>query len=228
MLKHSGIFVTGTDTDIGKTAIVCGLLVALKKQNIQSIALKPIASDCEMTPEGLRNNEALALQKYSHLPLDYDWINPIRFAEPISPHIAASDLSVDIVLQASQKGFSVPRDFIIVEGVGGWEVPISETETMADIAKAINFPIVLVVGMRLGCVNHSLLTVANILQNSNILAGWIANVIDPEMLYLDQNIRSLEKRIPAPLIGTVPFQKNIDPEVTATYLDLSFLCASKF
>lgn len=223
MLKHSGVFVTGTDTNIGKTAMVCGLLVALKKQNIRSIALKPIASDCEMTAEGLRNNDGLALQKYSHTSLDYDWINPIRFAEPISPHIAASDLTVQNVLKASHRGFSVPRDFIIVEGVGGWKVPISDTETMADIAKAINLPIVLVVGMRLGCVNHSLLTVDNILQDSTILAGWIANVIDPEMLYMEQNIRSLQKRIPAPLIGVVPFQKIIDPEVTANYLDLSFL-----
>lgn len=220
-----GFFITGTDTNIGKTHVSLGILEYFNAKGAKTIGIKPIASGCERTDQGLRNTDALLLQQHASEKRDYQEISPFNFAEPIAPHIAAaninSPLSVNPIILACQPSMSQAADVIVVEGVGGWLVPLNDQETCADLAKAFGWPVILVVGMRLGCINHALLTAKQILDSSQTLAGWVANVIDPEIMYLEENIRSLKQRIPAPLLGIVPFQSTPDPKITAACLSFT-------
>jgi len=228
---QQGFFITGTDTGVGKTEVSLGLLLLLKKHGFSTVALKPIATGCIETPEGLRNNDAQLLQKNITKQLSYSDINPISFFEPIAPHIAAKlvnqPLSVKEIIAACNNTLSVSADFIIIEGTGGWLVPLNAEETMADVAIQFNYPLIIVVGIRLGCLNHALLTVSHIKTTSIPIAGWVANVITPEMPSLFENIQALTERIPAPLLGIIPYQKKVEPYSISHYLESELLSLLK-
>lgn len=203
-----GVFVTGTDTGVGKTWISAGLLAALRSRGVRACGMKPVASGCVMTPQGLRNEDALQLQaECNDLALPYDRINRYAFAPAVSPHLAAAQVGQRIDTTRIREDFlwlAERWDFVLVEGAGGWLAPIGDHETMADLARALALPVVLVVGMRLGCLSHALLSSHAIVSSGLPLAGWIANTVDPRMELIEENIETLRRRIAAPLLGIVP------------------------
>ncbi|WP_323813996.1 dethiobiotin synthase [Cellvibrio sp. NN19] len=219
-------FIAGTDTDVGKTLVAAGLLVAAKNHGLSTSALKPIAAGCEKTDAGLRNSDALILQSVITQSMAYEQINPIALEAAIAPHIAAQQekrvLSADRIVGFC-RGSLNQADFTLVEGAGGWRVPLNPQETMADVAKLLRLPVILVVGMRLGCISHALLTVEAIRNDGLQLAGWVANCIDADMPVLQENIQSLAARIPAPCLGVVPRMENAAPEAVASALDADAL-----
>lgn len=201
-------FVTGTDTGVGKTLMSAGLLLAAKERGLSTAALKPVAAGCEVAAEGLRNDDALLLQSVITQPLTYEQINPIALEPAIAPHIAAQQarrvLSVDR-LAGFCRGVLNQADFTLVEGAGGWRVPLNSAETLADLARTLQLPVILIVGIRLGCINHAMLTVEAIARDGLPLAGWVANIIDPDMPCQQENIVSLQQRLAAPCLGVVPY-----------------------
>jgi dethiobiotin synthetase len=215
-------FITGTDTNVGKTLIAAGLLMAAKNKSLTTAALKPVAAGCENTNEGLRNSDALLLQSVITQPLLYDQINPYALEAAIAPHIAAQQekrsLSVDR-LSGFCRGVLGSADFTLLEGAGGWRVPINPRETLADLAKNLQLPVILVVGIRLGCINHALLTFEAIVRDGVPVAGWVANCVDADMPVLQENIDSLRARLPVPCLGVVPFLVDRSPSLVATYFD---------
>ncbi|PCJ29875.1 MAG: dethiobiotin synthase [Gammaproteobacteria bacterium] len=203
----TSVFVSGTDTDVGKTRISVALVELFQQQGLQVAVMKPIASGCEMTGSGLRNDDALKLIEQSNLALDYHVVNPYSFALAIAPHIAAKQVNEDIDLAVIKQCFSQLQqrsDSVVVEGAGGWLVPINDTETMADLAKSLALPVILVVGIKLGCINHALLTVAAIKQSGLVLQGWVANQCEHND-QAEEIISTLDKMIFAPCLGSVPF-----------------------
>ena len=224
-------FITGTDTDAGKTTISAGLLCAAKQQQLSTLAMKPVASGCEITEQGLRNSDALALIAQSTVKLPYAQINPYTFAPAIAPHIAADEagveLCVDHLYQAAQVVLQHRADFTLIEGAGGWRVPISNTEFLSDFAIALNMPVILVVGVKLGCINHALLTVEAIRSDGLELAGWVANVIDPDCARLAENIEYLKQHIAAPCLAEVPHLTIANSESVADYLMNAYRCLAQ-
>lgn len=222
MAKHA-FFVTGTDTGVGKTCIAAGLLQAANSRGLTTAALKPVAAGCERTPEGLRNEDALLLQSVVNPPLDYEQINPVALEPAIAPHIAALEarrpLSTDR-LAGYCRGVLGQADFTVVEGAGGWRVPLNPAETLADLARQLNLPVILVVGVRLGCLNHALLTAEAIARDGLPLAGWVANVLDPDMPRLRENVDALGQRLRAPFLGWVPSLSSPTPAAVAEHLNL--------
>jgi dethiobiotin synthetase len=207
MSDPAGYFVTGTDTGIGKTVVTLGLMRLLQERGLRVAGMKPVASGCERTPQGLRNEDALQLQRQASMPLDYAEVNPYAFEPPIAPHIAAREAGVRIgldVIRAGMRRLAVVSDAVCVEGVGGWLVPLNERETVADLAGRLGLDVILVVGMRLGCLNHALLTARSIEAAGLPLAGWVANCLPPEPDYLQENITALKSGLSAPLLGVVP------------------------
>ncbi|MCL5260644.1 MAG: dethiobiotin synthase [Gammaproteobacteria bacterium] len=206
-----GFFITGTDTSVGKTFVAKTLLIALAKSGYKTIGLKPVASGGYNTKWGLRNHDACILKKYSTEKLSYEKINPYVFQEPIAPHIAAINsgikLTIKKILFTSRPTLSTPADYIIIEGAGGWLTPLNKSETMADLAQAFNYPIVLVVGIRLGCINHALLTLKCIKDYGVKLHGWIANILDVNMPYVMENIHTIKNRAKIPLLAVIPYQR---------------------
>jgi dethiobiotin synthetase len=202
-------FVTGTDTDVGKTLISEGLIHAANMQGLSTAALKPVAAGCENTPDGLRNNDALILQKAINTTLSYEQINPVALAAPMAPHVAAAQEGRS--LRASQlagfcRGVLMQRtDFVVIEGAGGWRVPLNARETLADVAKILSLPVIMVVGMRLGCLNHAYLTAEAIRRDGLVLAGWVSNHIDPKMPAYAESLAGLEQGLGAPCLGHIPF-----------------------
>lgn len=201
-------FIAGTDTDVGKTFVTQGLLMAAKQAGISCLGYKPVSAGCQSTPEGLRNDDALILQQYSSLPVSYEQVNPVAFADPVAPHLAAKRQSLSIDLNTIQAGFSqlenMNPQLILVEGAGGWRLPINNEQFLSDFVVQQNMPVILVVGVKLGCLNHTLLTLEAIARDGLKLAGWIANQVDPDMLYLEENINDLKQRIAAPCLGVIP------------------------
>jgi len=226
MAKHS-FFLTGTDTDVGKTVVAAGLLAAANAKGLSSMGLKPIAAGCDETEEGLRNDDALKIQSAASIQLPYEQINPIAFAPPIAPHIAAMQekrmLSADRISGLCKGALMQPADFAIVEGAGGWRVPLSHRETFAHIAKHLNLPVIMVVGMKLGCINHALLTAEAIARDGLKLAGWVANRVDPDMACYDENAATIEMMLRAPLLGEVPHLIEPSAVNVAEYFDLDKL-----
>ena len=221
-MAKKAFFVTGTDTNVGKTLIAAGLLVAAKNKGLTTVALKPVAAGCEKMHNGLRNSDALILQSVITQKLDYDQINPYALEAAIAPHIAAQQekrsLSVDR-LSGFCRGILSSANVTLVEGAGGWRVPINAHETMADLAKNLQLPVILVVGVRLGCINHALLTIEAVMRDGLPVAGWVANCIDAQMPVLQDNIDSLRVRIAAPCLGVVPFLNECAPDSVAHYFD---------
>ncbi len=221
-MATTGIFVTGTDTDVGKTLVSLTLMEALKGRGLRVSAMKPVSAGCERTPAGLRNEDALALAAACSQPADYDLINPFAFAPPIAPHIAATQAGVTVSLDVIQDRFrqlGEGMDCVVVEGAGGWLVPLNGRDTMADLAVCLELPVVLVVGMRLGCLNHALLTADAIAATGLPCAGWVANELMPPMAELDANVATLQRSLDAPLLGRLPWMDRPDPSALAALLD---------
>ncbi|ROO27816.1 dithiobiotin synthetase [Salinisphaera orenii MK-B5] len=199
------LFVTGTDTEVGKTRISTALLRGLRGAGQSAVGYKPVASGCVAGAEGLRNEDALALQAAGTPGWGYDAINPYAFGPAIAPHIAAADAGTTVdraVLDAGHDALAAASDWVVVEGAGGWYVPLSDTLDFADWVAARGWPVLLVVGMRLGCVNHALLSAHAIAARTG-LVGWIANTLPPEQPRLAANLACLEARMPAPLVARV-------------------------
>lgn len=203
---NSGVFVTGTDTGVGKTRASALLVRAHQRLGRTAIGMKPIASGCRETRDGLCNEDAEALIAASDPAPPYALCNPFAFARPIAPHLAAREAGIEITLRPvvdAYRRLVVTADRIVVEGVGGWMVPLSDRFMQADLVHELRLPVVLVVGVRLGCINHALSTVRALLVDDCALVGWIANRIDGAMDVADENIETLRERIPAPLLGVL-------------------------
>lgn len=220
-------FIAGTDTDIGKTTIACGLLHAARLAGLSTAAAKPVASGCSRTPQGLRNADALALLAECSLPLDYAEVNPFAFAPAIAPHLAAREAGVRLDLEALlgpvRRVLARGADFTLVEGAGGWRVPLAGQATLSDLPVALALPVILVVGVRLGCINHGLLSAEAIARDGLVLAGWVANLIDPHTARLEDNLATLAERLPAPCLGVVPRLAKVEPRAVADCLNLALL-----
>ncbi|GAA6153777.1 dethiobiotin synthase [Pseudoteredinibacter isoporae] len=207
-MANKTFFITGTDTDAGKTFVSAALLHKANAEGLRSLALKPVASGSEMHEGGLRNSDALILQESMSESLDYDQLNPFTFEPAIAPHIAAEQAGLR--LTASRlAGFCrgalfTPHDFSLIEGAGGWRVPLNEREDFSDLAKEMNLPVILVVGLRLGCINHALLSLEAITRDGLQVAGWVANHVDPNMSCMEENLATLQRRVSAPYLGFVP------------------------
>jgi dethiobiotin synthetase len=220
-------FIAGTDTDVGKTTIAAGLLHAAKLNGLSTLGAKPVASGCEVTPKGLRNADALALMDESSIKLKYEEVNPFAFEPAIAPHLAAREagvvLGVQSLLGPMRAILAREADFTLIEGAGGWRVPLSNQANLSDLAMALQLPVILVVGVRLGCINHALLTAEAIAQDGLQLAGWVANIIDARTSRLEENLATLAERLPAPCLGRVPKLKVVSPEAVAAHLELDLL-----
>lgn len=216
-------FIAGTDTGVGKTLVASALLTKAEQQGLSTAALKPVAAGCEQTPEGLRNEDALALQRAITTPMSYEQINPVALEPAIAPHIAAQQagkmLSV-ARLAGYCRGALGQADFTLVEGAGGWRVPLNPGETLADLARELKLPVILVVGMRLGCLNHALLTAEAIRRDGLPLAGWVGSVIEPDMPCLKENLGTLGMMLKAPCVGILPHLAPATPEAAADYVEL--------
>lgn len=220
-------FVTGTDTDIGKTTVAAGLLHVARRQGLSTAAAKPLASGCQASAEGLRNADALTLQAECDPPLPYALINPYAFEPAIAPHVAAREAGVDLdvtqLAAAVQRVLAHGADFTLVEGAGGWRVPLSGEVYLSDLAVTLGLPVILVVGMRLGCLNHALLTAQAIRADGLHLAGWVANQVDPHMPRQAENLQDLRARLDAPCLGWVPHLAPADAAQAAQHLRLEGL-----
>ena len=204
-----GWFITGTDTGVGKTLVSRLLLEALEHAGQFAVGMKPVASGCRATDAGWRSDDALELMAASGASVAYADVNPYALAAACAPHIAAHEMGMEIQLEKILTSFQRLQQkspWVVVEGVGGWMVPLGERLTMADVARALRLPVILVVGLRLGCLNHALLTVEAIRRADIPLAGWVANQIDPAMTHVPENIATLETKIPAPLLARFPYR----------------------
>jgi dethiobiotin synthetase len=202
-----GIFIAGTDTGVGKTVIAAALIRALARQGLRVAGMKPVAAGAQMTSAGLRNADALALLHAANVAASYEIMNPYCFAAPIAPHIAARDAGVVIDLKLLRQRFdelAAHADCVVVEGAGGWLTPISDCASMADIAAALALPVVLVVGLRLGCLNHAILTARALQADGASFSGWIGNSIDPAFERATDNIAELA-RLMQPAAAIVPY-----------------------
>lgn len=203
----AAVFIAGTDTGVGKTFVSCALLHALRAVNGRVVGMKPVASGCVATPAGLRNDDALALIAASDPRPDYAMCNPLAFAEAVSPHLAAAAQQAEVTMAPIEAAFArlaASADVVLVEGVGGWLAPLSPTLQANAIPRSLGLPVILVVGLRLGCLSHAQLTARAIQADGCRLLGWIGNHIDPAMLAVDENIATLRELLPAPCLGLVP------------------------
>ncbi|MGE9550743.1 dethiobiotin synthase [Erwinia amylovora] len=201
-------FITGTDTEVGKTVASTALLQAAKAAGLCCVGYKPVASGSEMTAQGIRNGDALALQRNSVLSVPYECINPLAFLEPTSPHIVSAEEGRPIhvsQLSAGLAELTSQADWVLTEGAGGWFTPLSEETTFADWVLQEQLPVVLVVGVKLGCINHAMLTAQAIQASGLRLAGWIANDILPPGKRHADYLATLKKRLPAPMLGEIPY-----------------------
>lgn len=211
----SGWFVTGTDTGIGKTLAAQAILARLARQGAMAVGMKPVASGCRRTLRGLRSDDAEALMARAGAAAPYADVNPYAFEPAVAPHLAAGGLVIDpAVILAAFHRLAARAPHVVVEGVGGWLVPIGGGKTMADVARVLDLPVILVVGIRLGCLNHALLTAAGVERTGLRFAGWIANHLDPEMEQRRDNVATLSELLRAPLLAEFPHGEG-DPAVLA-------------
>jgi dethiobiotin synthetase len=216
------VFIAGTDTGIGKTHAACALLHALRAAGHRVCGMKPVASGCMDTPEGLRNEDALALQAAGSVSLPYAWINPVALREPLSPHLAARHAGTTIAMAPLHEAFgrlNATHDTVVVEGIGGWRVPLAPGLFASDMAIQWRLPVILVVGLRLGCLSHALLSAQAIAADGCTLLGWIGNRIDPSMEAVEDNVATLAELLPAPCLGVLPHGG--PPAEAAARLDLA-------
>jgi len=217
----SAFYVTGTDTGIGKTLASAALLHALRGQGLRAVGMKPVASGCEGSAGAWRNADALALQAAGEPGIAYADINPFALQHPLAPELAARDAGVDVALPpivAAHARLASVADAVVVEGVGGWAAPLSATLMQADLVRALRLPVLLVVGLRLGCINHALLSARAIAADGAHLAGWIGSHVDPQMERVEDNLAILRARLPAPCWGVLPHAPGADPAAMARHL----------
>lgn len=229
-MSKKQIFITATDTDCGKTRIACGILDGLVKQGKSAAAFKPIAAGCTWQDGTLKNQDAVLLGHSANAGQSYQQINPIAFKEAIAPHIAAQKAKVELNLTALENAYQniqpIDAEYLIIEGAGGWQLPLNCHQFMSDWVSMNNFPVILVVGMRLGCLNHALLSVAAILSRGCQIKGWVANTLDPEsMPFYQDNYNYLKHYLFSvhniPCLGQVPYMTN--RQSAADFIDLSEL-----
>jgi dethiobiotin synthetase len=216
-------FVTGTDTGVGKTLVSSALLHAFATQGLRVVGMKPVAAGCD---DDDHNEDAKQLRAASNILASYGQINPYNFYHPIAPHIAARNVGIRIDfarILISFRELTSQADMVIVEGIGGFKVPLNETQDSAELAQQLELPVILVVGMRPGCLNHAILTADAIAAHKLKLAGWVANVLDADMSALRDHISALEQRLGAPLLGVVEYQASPDARVAATQLNIGLL-----
>ncbi len=216
-------YVTGTDTGIGKTVASCALLHALRRRGARAVGMKPVASGCERTPAGWRNEDALALLAASDPAPDYADLNPFALPAPLAPEIAAAEAGVTLSLAPLEQAFARLRgsaDTVVVEGVGGWLAPLSAELDQIDLVRALELPVLMVVGMRLGCLNHARLTAQAIAASGARCIGWVGNEIDPDMARRDENFALLQARLPMPCWGRLPHAPGADPAQLASHLSI--------
>ena len=230
MVQYPGVFVTGTDTEIGKTFCSRLLIAALQQRGLRVAGMKPVASGGEYRQGRLVNEDALQLQQQSGLPLTYELINTYVFEPPIAPHLAASQAGRRIEREPIRQAYTQLQqhsDQVIVEGVGGWRVPLSDSLSVSDLPGLLGLPVVLVVGLRLGCLNHAQLTIESIEQQNIPVVGWIANGIDSDFAAQQGNLQTLKSRLSAPCLGQIPNQHTpLTPqehEQLATSINISWL-----
>ncbi|WP_048305498.1 dethiobiotin synthase [Halomonas sp. PR-M31] len=205
-------FVTGTGTDVGKTFVSCAMLARAREQGLTTLGLKPVASGCHATPQGLRNADALALQAQCHPGLPYERINPVAFAPPIAPHLAArqagQEMTLDTLTGALAPALAEPCDLTLIEGAGGWRVPLNDKEDLAGLATRLALPVILVVGLELGCLNQARLAAEAIRADGLPLAGWVGNLLDADFAVdgtiYRANLATLDQHLPGPCLGVVP------------------------
>ena len=217
------LFVTGTDTGVGKTVVSAALLHAFRAHGRRAVGMKPVASGCERAPEGWRNEDALALQAASDPRPPYDDVNPYALPAPLAPEIAARDAGVDVqlgVLVSAFERLHPLADMVLVEGVGGWAAPLTATLDQRHLVQELRLPVVLVVGMRLGCINHARLSARAIQDDGARLVGWIANEVDPDMERRDENFALLSARLPVPCWGRLPYVPDADARLMAAHLSV--------
>ena len=219
-----GYFVTATDTDAGKTFVTAALLSRAGQLGFRAAGLEPVAAGAEWTVEGLRNGDALTLMDAASATFPYQQVNPLCLAPPIAPHIAAREAGITLdvagVLAGCRPLLDGDLDLLLVEGAGGWRVPLNDTQTLADFARALGFPVILVVAMRLGCINHALLSAEAIRADGLTLAGWVANSPAGEMSRYQDNVATLTARLAAPLLGEIPVIPSGDYRDATHFIDL--------
>jgi dethiobiotin synthetase len=216
------LFVTGTDTDSGKTVISVALLSKLEQANRSAIGFKPVSAGCENTAEGLRNADALALQKHSGLAVSYQQVNPIAFEPPVAPHLVAEQIGQPIDLKQLnahyQQLLELQPQVLVTEGAGGWRLPLGGDTFLSDFAVQHNMQVILVVGMKLGCLNHALLTAEAIRRDNLSIVGWVANQVDANMALVQDNLNYLKQALAAPCLGYIPWLT--DTLQARDYIDL--------
>jgi dethiobiotin synthetase len=227
-MKGFSCFITGTDTGVGKTLVTCAIIHYLTQNGVFALGMKPVASGMVLKNNQWYSEDTDAIIQAGRNKLSADLVTPYRFNPPIAPNIAADLENITIswpLISVSYEEIARQADSVIVEGAGGFRVPLSEGFDTADLAVQIGLPVILVVGLRLGCINHALLTAEAILSRGLTLAGWVANQIDPAMRYVQENIATLQKEIPAPKLATIPFVEGIKATEAARYFDLTKLIA---
>lgn len=210
-----GYFITGTDTGAGKTWATVALMRHLQRQGKVVLGMKPVASGCSWVEGRLKNEDALLLQQYASVVMPYELINPYAFETPIAPHIAAANAGVVIDFEPVAAAFEqlqTRADVVLVEGVGGWAVPLNKAQDVAALARFLDLPVILAVGMRLGCINHACLTYRSIRDSGAQCAGWIAVCVEAQMAAMPENIAALQELIAAPLLGVLPHSDMIGGE----------------
>jgi len=221
---YPAIFVTGTDTGVGKTRIATALLANAQQQGLSTAGMKPVASGCEEIDGQLCNEDALALQEQTTLDLSYEQINPVALREAIAPHIAAQHEGRTVSvsrLEGFCRAVLIRRaGLTVIEGAGGWRVPLNQSEYFSGLAQRLQLPVVLVVGVRLGCINHAVLSAEVIRNDGLVFAGWVANHLAPDTAVAAENVSTLKSMLSAPCLGEVPFDKVATPVQTALHLSL--------
>ncbi|HCA26240.1 MAG TPA: dethiobiotin synthase [Betaproteobacteria bacterium] len=225
-MTRGGYFVTGTDTGVGKTWAACALLEALAAIGKTVVGMKPVASGCDSIAGGLVCEDAEQLRRASTVDAPAKWRNPYRFLPPVSPHIAAAAAGRVIELRRIQAAYARLQklaDQVVVEGVGGFRAPLGDSYDVSALAGVLQLPVVLVVGLRLGCLNHALLTAEAIASRGLILAGWIANCPEPPMAAIEENLCYLERRLGAPFLGMLPYQPEPSAAGLGKFIDISLI-----
>jgi len=220
------VYITGTDTGAGKSLAAAALLAALNARGARAVGMKPVASGCEATRAGLRNADAQLLIARSVGNPAYADVNPYAFADPIAPHLAAGDAGVDIELARIRTAFaalSAEANFVIVEGVGGWMAPLGPHLMQVDLVRELGLPVILVVGLRLGCLNHALLSARAIRADGAALVGWIGSAVDAQMARREDNLATLRERLDVPCLGVLPHLDAPDPAALAAHLAIDRL-----
>ncbi len=216
-----GYFITGTDTDVGKTWATIALMRYFKNQGYSVIGMKPVAAGCEWQEGVLKNEDALLMQENASLEIEYKKINPYAFEMPVSPHLAASKNPVSLkVIKNIFDELKDNADVILVEGAGGWLAPLSYEYDIADLAKKLHLPVIFVVAIRLGCINHARLTFQAIQADNVECAGWIAMCVDPDMPKQTENISMIKDKVSVPLLGVLPYSDLMDFDFLAEHLEI--------